>query len=68
MPGAVTTRKPHKTRVSAETDGNYVWSCSCGDYDAHVGMTYRIASAGAKRHRDNMLEMRRILGKVTRRV
>lgn len=56
----------HKTSV-IQTEGNYVWSCSCGDYDSHVGMSYRIATAGAKRHRDNIREMRRILGKVAAR-
>lgn len=55
----------HKTSVE-RVDGHYIWSCSCGDYDNHVGMSYRIASAGAKRHRDNVPEMRRILRKVTK--
>lgn len=40
----------HRTVVE-QIDGRvFVWACSCGQYD-HRPMLYRLASAGANRHR-----------------
>lgn len=41
----------HTTTVTTTADGFYVWRCSCGQYDVHTGMTYLVASAGARWHR-----------------